>query len=630
MSDQIKHECGIALVRLRKPLDYYKQKYGTWAYGIQRLYLLMEKQHNRGQDGAGVASLKLNPQPGKTYIHRSRSNDKSSLREVFDFITNSIQGNPEQTEDPQWAKENLPFAAELYLGHLRYGIFSENSIEHIHPVVRSSNWLARNLVVAGNFNLTNTDAIYNQLLNIGQQPRDISDTVTILEEIGHYLDDANSNLYEKYKEQGLSKVEAAQRSSDEVNIVDILRRATKKFDGGYVIAGMIGNGDAFVIRDPNGIRPAFYYVDDEIIAVASERPVLQTALDVRTNGIQEIPPGAALIIDKNGTYRVEQILPCGEKKPCSFERIYFSRGTDKDIYRERKKLGELLTDSILKAIDYDVDNTVFSFIPNTAEIAFYGMMKGIENFMLLDKQRQIIESHKLLNYDELWDIITRRPRYEKIAVKDVKLRTFITEGEARTNLVEHVYDVTYGIIRRNQDNLVIIDDSIVRGTTLERSILSILGRLEPRKIVVVSSSPQIRYPDCYGIDMSRMNEFCAFLAAIELLKENGKESIIHDVYQRCKAQENIEKEKIVNYVKDIYSPFTDEQISDKIAQILKPKNLKTEVQLVFQSVENLHEACPEHTGDWYFTGNYPTPGGNKVVNKAFINYYEGIEERPYW
>ncbi|MDR3226577.1 MAG: amidophosphoribosyltransferase [Prevotellaceae bacterium] len=629
MSDQIKHECGIALIRLRKPLDYYYQKYGTWAYGIQRLYLLMEKQHNRGQDGAGVASLKLNPQPGKSYIHRSRSNDKASLREVFDFITKSIEGNPEQVENPAWAKENLPFAAELYLGHLRYGTFGGNSIDHVHPVMRASNWLSRNLVVAGNFNLTNTDEIYNQLLNIGQQPREISDAVTILEEIGYYLDEENNNIYEKYKAQGFTKIEASKRISDEIDVVAILKRATKKFDGGYVIAGMIGNGDSFVIRDPNGIRPAFYYANDEIVSVASERPVLQTALDVRTNGINEIPPGAALIISKNGSYRIEQIIPVGEKKSCSFERIYFSRGTDKEIYRERKKLGELLTDSILKSINYDLDNTVFSFIPNTAEIAFYGMMKGVENFMLQDKQRQIIESHKLLNYDELWDIITRRPRYEKIAVKDAKLRTFITEGESRTNLVEHIYDVTYGVVRRNQDNLVIIDDSIVRGTTLKRSILSILERLEPRKIVIVSSCPQIRYPDCYGIDMSRMNEFCAFLAAIELLKENGNEDIINDVYKRCKAQENLSKEEIINHVKDIYAPFTDEQVAVKIAQMLKPKNSKIEVQLVFQSVENLHAACPEHTGDWYFTGNYPTPGGNKVVNKAFINYYEGKSERPY-
>ncbi|MDR1347415.1 MAG: amidophosphoribosyltransferase [Prevotellaceae bacterium] len=629
MSDRIKHECGIALIRLRKPLEYYHQKYGTWTYGIQRLYLLMEKQHNRGQDGAGVASLKLNPHPGKSYIHRSRSNDKSSLSDVFDFITSSIKVNSAQVEDPVWAKENLPFAAELYLGHLRYGTFGGNSIDHVHPVMRASNWLSRNLVVAGNFNLTNTDEIYNQLLNIGQQPREISDAVTILEEIGYYLDERNNSLYEKYKEQGLTKIEASKRTSDEIDVVGVLKRATRRFDGGYVIAGMIGNGDAFVIRDPNGIRPAFYYVNDEIIAVASERPVLQTALDVRTNGISEIPSGAALIISKDGNCRTEQILPVREKKSCSFERIYFSRGTDKEIYRERKKLGELLTDSILKAIDYDLDNTVFSFIPNTAETAFFGMLKGIEDFMLRDKQRQIIESHKLLNYDELWNIITKRPRYEKIAVKDAKLRTFITEGEARTNLVEHIYDVTYGVIRRNQDSLVIIDDSIVRGTTLKRSIISILDRLEPRKIVIVSSCPQIRYPDCYGIDMSRMNEFCAFLAAIELLKDNGKKHVIDNVYHRCKEQENLNKEEIVNHVKDIYSPFTDEQIAVKIAQMLKPENAKAEVQLVFQSVENLHAACPEHAGDWYFTGDYPTPGGNKVVNKAFINYYEGKNDRPY-
>jgi len=630
MSDQIKHECGIALVRLRKPLDYYHKKYGTWMYGIQRMYLLMEKQHNRGQDGAGLASLKLNPQEGKGYIHRSRSNDKAPIREVFDYINNQIKGNPEQLEDATWAKNNLPFAAELYLGHLRYGTFGGNSIDYVHPVMRASNWLSRNLVIAGNFNLTNTDEIYNQLLNIGQQPRDVSDTVTVLEEIGYYLDEENNKLYDKYyKEQGLPRIEAAKRTADELDIVNILKRATKKFDGGYVIAGMIGNGDSFVIRDPNGIRPAFYYANDEVVAVASERPVLQTALDVRTNGINEIPPGSALIISKDGSYRIEQIIPASEKKSCSFERIYFSRGTDKYIYRERKKLGELLTDSILKAIDYDLDNTVFSFIPNTAEIAFYGMLKGVESFMLHDKQRQIIEAHKLLSYDELWNIITKRPRFEKIAVKDAKMRTFITEGAARTNLVEHVYDVTYGVIRRNEDNLVIIDDSIVRGTTLKRSILSILDRLEPRKIVVVSSCPQIRYPDCYGIDMSRMNEFCAFLAAIELLKENGKEDIIKDVYQRCKEQENKDKNEMVNHVKDIYAPFTDEQVADKIAQMLKPENSQTEVKLVFQTVENLHKACPEHTGDWYFTGNYPTPGGNKVVNKAFINYYEGKNERPY-
>ncbi|MDR0754339.1 MAG: amidophosphoribosyltransferase [Prevotellaceae bacterium] len=629
MSDRIKHECGIALIRLRKPLDYYHKKYGTWAYGIQRLYLLMEKQHNRGQDGAGVASLKLNPQPGKSYIHRSRSNNKSPLSDVFDFIKKSIKTNSGHEENPVWAKENLPFAAELYLGHLRYGTFGGNSIEHVHPVIRASNWLSRNLVVAGNFNLTNTDEIYSQLLNIGQQPRNITDAVTILEEIGYYLDEENNNLYEKYRQQGMSKIEISKRTSDEIDIVNILKRATKRFDGGYAIAGMTGNGNAFVIRDPNGIRPAFYYVNDEIIAVASERPVLQTALDVRTNGINEIPPGAALIIDKDGNCRTEQIIAAGEKKACSFERIYFSRGTDKEIYRERKKLGELLTDSILKAIDYDLDNTVFSFIPNTAETAFFGMLKGIEDFMLRDKQRQIIESHKLLNYDELWNIITRRPRYEKIAVKDAKLRTFITEGEERTNLVEHIYDVTYGVIRRNRDTLVIIDDSIVRGTTLKRSIISILDRLEPRKIVVVSSCPQIRYPDCYGIDMSRMNEFCAFLAAIELLKYNNAEHTVEDVYKRCKAQENLRKEEIINYVKNIYSPFTDEQIAVKIAQMLKPENAKAEVQLVFQSVENLHAACPEHTGDWYFTGNYPTPGGNKVVNKAFINYYEGKNDRPY-
>lgn len=630
MSDIIKHECGIALIRLRKPLSYYQQKYGSWMYGIQRLYLLMEKQHNRGQDGAGVASIKLNSVLGKPYIDRTRSNSKSPIREVFDTIYDKISAyNIPENNAAEWAKNNVPFAGEIYLGHLRYGTHGGNSIEYVHPVMRSSNWKARNLVLAGNFNLTNVDEIFSQLLEIGQHPRDLSDTVTVLEKIGYFLDDEYQNLIQKYKNQNVNLKESIHALDEELDLTKILREATKRFDGGYTIGGLIGNGDAFVLRDPNGIRPAFYYVDDEVIVAASERPVIQTTFRLNAEEVKEIDPGHALIIKQDGSYAIEEIREPGERRACSFERIYFSRGTDKYIYEERKQLGVQLIPSILEAINHELSDTVFSYIPNTAETAFYGMIKGIEDYMLRDKHRAIMSANKLMSSDEIWNIITLRPRVEKIAVKDVKLRTFITEDKSRSDMVEHVYDVTYGTVREGKDNLVIIDDSIVRGTTLKQSILKILDRLGPKRVVIVSSAPQIRYPDCYGIDMTRMNEFCAFTAAIELLKETGRADIIDNVYQKCKQQQSLPKEEIVNCVKEIYAPFTVEQISEKIAQMLTPKGMKAEVKLVFQTIEGLHNACPTDNGDWYFSGNYPTPGGNKVVNNAFINYYEGKNIRPY-
>lgn len=629
MSDSIKHECGIALIRLRKPLSYYQEKYGSWTYGIQKLYLLMEKQHNRGQDGAGVASLKLSPEQGKPYIDRFRSNSKTPIRDLFDHVNSKISVDPAEQADAEWAKNNLPFAGEVLLGHLRYGTYGGNSIEYVHPVMRSSNWQSRNLVLAGNFNLTNADEIFNHLVEIGQLPRDRSDTVTILEKLGYFLDKENQRIYRHYREQGVDKNEIAGRVSAELSVGDILHNATANFDGGYTIGGMIGNGDCFVLRDPSGIRPAYYYADDEVVVVASERPVIQTVFRLKTAQISEIQPGCALIVKNDNTLHIQEVKKPRERRSCSFERIYFSRGTDKYIYRERKQLGEQLTPQILRAIDYDVVNTVFSYIPNTAESAYFGMMKGVEDYMLNDKHRRIMDAGEFLSADELWKIITERPRAEKIAVKDVKLRTFITEGASRDDLVEHVYDVTYGVIRRGIDNLVVIDDSIVRGTTLRQSIIKMLDRLEPKKIVVVSSCPQIRYPDCYGIDMSRMNEFAAFMATIELLKESGQGSLIDEVYSECKHQLTLPMEQVENRVKKIYEPFTDEQVSKKIAQMLTPEGVKAEVELVFQSLEGLHAACPHHTGDWYFSGNYPTPGGNRIVNRAFVNYYEGKNERPY-
>ncbi|MGZ2371299.1 amidophosphoribosyltransferase [Ancylomarina sp. YFZ004] len=633
MSDQLKHECGIALVRLRKPLEYYQEKYGTWQYGIQKLCLLMEKQHNRGQEGAGAASIKIDQKPGTKYIHRHRSNGNQPIKDVFDSIYGDLatkrEANPEQFEDAKWAKENVPFAGEVYLGHLRYGTFGRNSIDFVHPVKRENNWRSRNLVLAGNFNLTNVDELFDLLVSLGQSPTDYTDTVTILEKVGHYLDEENQLKFRQYKNEGFTSQEISPLIENNLDVQKVLSNASRDWDGGYAIAGMFGHGDSFVMRDPWGIRPAYYYQDDEILVVASERPVIQTALNVKADDIKEIGPGNAVIISKNGDIKEVPVRVAEKRSSCSFERIYFSRGSDKDIYLERKKLGQLLTPAILESIDNDIANSVFSFIPNTAETAFYGMMEGVRNHLQEDKKRKIHELNGEWTEEKLQEIISVEPRVEKIAVKDVKLRTFISGDEGRDDLVGHVYDVTYGIVRNGVDNLVIIDDSIVRGTTLKKSILRILDRLHPKKIVVVSSAPQIRYPDCYGIDMTRMGDFCAFNAAIALLKERNMESLIEDVYQKCKAQENLPKEEVMNYVTEIYKPFTPEEISDKISVQLTPEDMNAEVKIVFQTVENLHAACPENNGDWYFTGNYPTPGGNKVVNTSFINYVEGNTKRAY-
>lgn len=633
MSDPIKHECGFAFIRLLKPLSYYEKKQGSWQYGLNKLYLMMEKQRNRGQDGAGVASLKLDMLPGSKYFSRSRSNAATPIVDVFEDInvrmTKKITNNIDLLNDPIFAKKTLPFAGELLLGHLRYGTFGKNNIENVHPVMRENNWKSRNLMIAGNFNLTNVDELFEHLTELGQHPKNFSDTVTILEKLGHFLDEENQRLFRKYKNEGFPNKEISDKIANSLDVKKILEEASKNWDGGYVIVGIIGHGDAFITRDPNGIRPAFFYKDEEVVVAASERSVIQTAFNVKAEQVEELKPGYALIVKKTGEVNQQIVRVPQEIKSCSFERIYFSRGSDLDIYKERKKLGELIVPQILKAVNYDIENTVFSFIPNTAESAFYGMMEGVEDYLGKIKQQQILEKGNQLNEEELKKILAVKPRMEKVAIKDVKLRTFITGDESRNDLVGHVYDITYGTIRPGIDNLVIIDDSIVRGTTLKQSILQILDRLEPKKIVIVSSSPQIRFPDCYGIDMAKIADFIAFQATIELLKENKMKGLIDEVYKLSKEQENLPKEDIVNYVKKLFDPFSQEQISKKIAQLLTSENLNAEVEIVYQSVENLHKACPNHTGDWYFTGDYPTPGGNKVVNTAFINYVEGKNKRAY-
>mgnify|MGYP001166095449 FL=1 len=633
MSDSIKHECGIALIRLLKPLDYYLEKYGTATYGINKLYLLMEKQHNRGQDGAGVANIKFDMNPGERYISRHRSNSSKPIQDVFDKINGAIQDvyekNPELLKDTEWLKKNVGFTGELFLGHLRYGTFGRNSIENCHPFLRQNNWMTRNLVVAGNFNLTNVDELFDLLVNIGQHPKEMSDTVTVLEKIGHFLDEENNKLFKEYKALGFSNEEISYRIAKKLDIQSILKNAAIQWDGGYAMAGLMGHGDAFVLRDPSGIRPAHYYQDDEVVVVTSERPVIQTAFNVPLESIKEIKPGYALIIKKDGTVSEQLVREPLEEKQCSFERIYFSRGSDADIYKERKELGRSITPEVLKSINYDVDNSVFSFIPNTAETAFYGMVKGMEDYINENKLKEIRALGPDATDEQLTEVLSKKARAEKIAIKDAKLRTFITQDSGRDDLVAHVYDVTYGAIAKGKDNLVVIDDSIVRGTTLKQSIFRILDRLGPKKIVIVSSAPQIRYPDCYGIDMAKLVDFIAFVAAITLLKEQGKDAIITDVYKRCKAQVNLPKEEIRNYVKEVYAPFTAQQISDKISELLRPEGINAEVQIIYQTIEGLHKAIPNHKGDWYFTGDYPTPGGNKVVNKAFINYVEGNNERAY-
>lgn len=633
MSDQIKHECGIAFIRLRKPLAYYIEKYGTATYGLNKLYLLMEKQHNRGQDGAGVGNIKLDVKPGSRYISRVRSNDNQPIKEVFARINQQFydlqEKNPELLKDVDYLKENLSFTGEVMLGHLRYGTFGKNSIENCHPFLRQNNWMTRNLVVAGNFNLTNVDELFGLLVDLGQHPKERSDTVTVLEKIGHFLDVENQKLYKKYKDLGHSKTEISNLIAKNMKVHRILRNAAEDWDGGYTMAGMMGHGDAFVLRDPSGIRPAYYYYDDEVVVVTSERPAIQTAFNVPGDSIQELDPGHAIIVKKDASIKIKQIREPLEKTPCSFERIYFSRGSDEEIYEERKELGRSICPEVLKGIDYDLKNSVFSFIPNTAETSFYGMIKGMDSYLNEVKKKKITEMGNNIDPDKLHEILNIQTRVEKIAIKDAKLRTFITQDEARDDLVTHVYDITYGTVRKGKDNLVVIDDSIVRGTTLKQSILRILDRLEPKKIIIASSAPQIRYPDCYGIDMAKLGEFVAFQAAIALLKENGMESRIQEVYEKCKAQEKLPKAEIKNYVKEIYEPFTAVEISAKISELLTPTSLNAKVHIIYQTIEGLHAAIPNHKGDWYFTGNYPTAGGNKVVNRSFIYYYEGRNERAY-
>ncbi len=633
MSDQIKHECGIAFIRLLKPLSYYQEKYGTALYGLNKLYLLMEKQHNRGQDGAGIATIKLDMKPGSRYISRYRSMAQNAVADIFGYVQNKfldIQNEtPELMKDTEYLKQNVSFIGEVLLGHLRYGTHGKNSIENCHPFLRQNNWMTRNLVIAGNFNMTNVDELLEQLYELGQHPKEKADTVTVLEKIGHFLDDENQELFDEYKKEGLSNVEITQKISEKLNLANILRRSAKDWDGGYTISGIVGNGDAFVLRDPSGIRPAFYYAEDEIVVAASERPAIQTAFKVQIKQVKEILPGHALIVKKDGTVTQEMFREPAEKRACSFERIYFSRGSDADIYKERKKLGHLLIPQVLSAVKHDFKNTVFSFIPNTAEVSFYGMVEGLHSHVREIQKDVLLNKKEQLTDEQLDELLSMSPRVEKLAIKDVKLRTFITADADRGEMVAHVYDTTYGVIKNHTDTLIAVDDSIVRGTTLKQSIIKIIDRLHPKKIIIVSSAPQIRYPDCYGIDMSKMGQFVAFDAAIQLLVERGMEHIIEDVYQRCKASLLLPKEQIVNYVKDIYRPFKQQEISDNIAQIITPPGTVAEVEVIYQTLDNLHLAIPEHTGDWYFSGNYPTPGGNKVVNRAFVNWREGNNQRAY-
>lgn len=632
MSDSIKHECGIAFLRLLKPLEFYKEKYGTAFYGIQKMYLLMEKQHNRGQDGAGFASIKLDVEPGERYISRVRSNDAQPIQDVFAQINARI--NEELTKHPEYAnnvalqKRKIPYLGELFLGHVRYGTFGKNNIESVHPFLRQNNWMHRNLIVAGNFNMTNVSELFNSLIELGQHPKEMADTVTVMEKIGHFLDDEVTDLYQECKNNGFSKQEASPIIAAKLPIAKILKRASKGWDGGYAMAGLFGHGDGFVFRDPAGIRPAYFYQDDEIVVVASERPVIQTVFNVDFEKVKELQPGHALIIKKNGTVTEEQIITAVEKKACSFERIYFSRGSDAEIYKERKQLGRLILPAVLAAIDNDTDNTVFSYIPNTAETSFYGMVEAAQDFLNQRKNDFILANRHILDTDSLQKLLEVKIRTEKVAIKDAKLRTFITEDSSRDDLVAHIYDVTYGVLKPT-DNLVIIDDSIVRGTTLKMSIIKMMDRLKPKSIIVVSSAPQIRYPDCYGIDMAKLEGLVAFKAALALLKEQNLYHIVDEVYGKCKAQENLKDSVVQNFVTEIYAPFQPQEISDKIAEMLTSDDVKAEVKIIFQTVENLHLACPKNLGDWYFTGNYPTPGGNRVVNRAFINFYEGNDSRAY-
>ena len=633
MSDAIKHECGLALLRLLKPLEYYQQKYGTPFYGLHKMYLLLEKQHNRGQDGAGLANIKLNMQPGERYIGRVRSNDSQPIQDIFKQINSHInellKSHPEAKTDVQALKRLIPYLGEVYLGHVRYGTFGKNSIENVHPFLRENNWIYRNLILAGNFNLTNVNELFNKLVELGQHPIAKSDTITVMERIGHFLDNEVEECYRRLKQEGISKREASPLIMEQLDMVKVLKKAAARWDGGYAMAGIVGHGVSFVLRDPAAIRPAYYYKDDEVVVVTSERAVIQTAFDVPFEEVIELPAGAAILINRDGTSQIEQILEPVERKACSFERIYFSRGSDQEIYLERKKLGALLLPQVLHSIDNDLKNTVFSYIPNTAETSFYGLIEAVSEHLNQKKKQQILQEGTTLTEARLSEILSVRPRIEKVAIKDVKLRTFITEDSGREDMVAHVYDITYGSVKKYQDNLVIIDDSIVRGTTLKKSILNILNRLQPKKITVLSSAPQIRYPDCYGIDMARLEDLIAFEATLALHKDAGTYGVVEAIYQKCIAQKGKPDAEIVNYVKELYAPFTPEQISQKITQLLRPEAMKCDLDIIFQSVENLHKACPKNLGDWYFTGDYPTVGGNRVVNQAFINFYEGNKQRAY-
>lgn len=621
----LKHECGIAMVRLLKPLNYYEEKYGTSQYGLNKLYLLMEKQHNRGQEGAGIGCVNLKARPGNEYVYRERGLGSGAISEIFDNARKRIIAAQESNEDTN----NMPFLGEIYMGHLRYSTTGKHGISYVHPFLRRNNWKSRNLLLCGNFNITNVEEVFSKVVEEGQHPRIYSDTVILLEQIGYYLDKENQRLYDKFKAEGFDGVALTNKIEDNIDIANVIKEPSKTWDGGFVICGADGSGDIFILRDPNGIRPCFYYLDDEVFVAASERPVIQTAMNVRIGDIKELEPGEAIMVSKHGKVTIKQILPKLDNQKCSFERIYFSRGSDADIYKERKLLGKNLTEKILKAVDYDLDNTILSFIPNTAEVAYIGMCEGVDEYEREMQCKEILklDSHAPDFPDKIKEILNKRVRKEKIAIKDIKLRTFIAEGKSRNELAAHVYDVTYGQVKNDVDNLVIIDDSIVRGTTLKQSIVRILDRLHPKRIVVVSSSPQVRYPDYYGIDMSRMAEFCAFRAAIALIQERGMGDLITSTYKKCKAQEDWKKEDVVNYVKEIYAPFTDEEISDKIAEMITGPEIKAEVKLVYQSIEGLHNAIPNHPGDWYFSGNYPTPGGNKMVNQAFINWYEGNPDK---
>ena len=628
MSDFLQHECGVAMIRLLKPLSYYKEKYNTSFYALNKMYLMMEKQRNRGQDGVGLVNIKLDVRPGQRFISRKRSVSANPIQEVFSHINSYFNNLSEKDKlnDINWLKENLPFTGEIFLGHLRYGTYGKNKIENCHPFLRQNNWRSRNLVLAGNFNMTNVDELFNDLIDLGQHPKEKADTVTILEKIGHFLDEENQRVFKKYKQKKFNKQEISKKIESEISLTEILKKSAKHWDGGYVICGIMGHGDSFALRDPNGIRPGYYYADDEVVVIASERPVIQTSFNVNINSIKEIGRGNALIIKKSGQVYEKNIQPQKERKACSFERIYFSRGNDRDIYKERINLGKRVFKKVIKAVQADLSNTVFSYVPNTAEVSYYGLIQECHNYLNKIKREYLLKEPNFQS-QEFKNLFNLKVRSEKIAIKDAKLRTFISADEGREDLVTHIYDTTYGIVKKN-DTLVIIDDSIVRGTTLRQSILRILDRLEPKKIIIVSSAPQIRYPDCYGIDMAKLGDFIAFQAAIKLIKEANKDNFINEIYERCK-KENEKKENIKNCVKEIYKPFSAEQISNKISELLKPKGITAEVEIIYQSIEDLHSSCPEHTGDWYFSGDYPTQGGNKVANRAFINYVEKINKRAY-